>query len=202
MARITFTAGAPEVQLEYYDPALRVEGAARSFTYIWPGDYGVHDLTVEVQEPAQASTLSITPPLGSGKLGSDGLTYFEADLGPVAPAEARTIELRYEKAGTGLSFEQLQPMQPITRPASPWERLTAWPYWGRALGPLVVVLGVGAGFLLRGRSGSHARKDVQVGQEPAGGASEVRASFCHNCGLRAEASDAFCRGCGTELRRA
>ena len=47
-ALITITATMPEIQLEYYDPQITMEGGGRrDYTYVWPGNYAVDVMRFE-----------------------------------------------------------------------------------------------------------------------------------------------------------
>ncbi|HLC33523.1 MAG TPA: zinc ribbon domain-containing protein [Anaerolineales bacterium] len=200
LALVTFTTSVREVQFEYYDPALLVQDSNHRFVFTWPGDYAVGEFAVEVQQPVQATGIIVNPALGSGTLGSDGMTYFSATLGGLAAGQTQVVEVAYDKTGSGLSFERLQPVEPIARPASLGERLLAWPYWPwvlAAVGVMLVALAVV--FFVRGRKGVGNARPGRLRHRLAteGGAR----LFCHNCGARAEAQAVFCSMCGTKLRR-
>jgi hypothetical protein len=200
LAMITFTATVREVQFEYYDPALEIQESQHRFNFRWPGDYAVTEFAVEVQQPAQATRMSMTPALGSGTLGNDGMTYFTAVLGSLPAGQTQSVQLTYEKTGSGLSFERLQPVEPIVRPASLGERLLSWPYWMWVLGVLGVALSALA-VVLFARS-LRSRKDARQGRARHKAAVPGAARlYCHNCGARAEAQAIFCSACGTKLRR-
>ena len=200
LALVTFTTSVREVQFEYYDPALLVQDSDHRFVFTWPGDYAVGEFAVEVQQPAQATGIIVNPALGSGTLGSDGMTYFSATLGGLAAGQPQVVEVAYAKTGSGLSFERLQPVEPIARPASLGERLLAWPYWPWVLAAVgVVLVALAVVFFVRGRKGEDSARPGRLRHRPAteGGAR----LFCHNCGARAEAQAVFCSMCGTKLRR-
>ena len=199
LALITFTTGVREVQFEYYDPGLQVHDSDHRFVFTWLGDYAVGQFAVEVQQPVQATGISVTPALGSGTLGADGMTYFSATLGGLVAGQTQAVEVAYDKLGSGLSFERLQPVEPIARPASLGERLLVWPYWPWALGALgVTLVALAVVFFVRGRKGEDDARPGRLRHRPAmeGGAR----LFCHNCGARAEAQAVFCSMCGTKLR--
>ena len=200
LALVTFTTGVREVQFEYYDPGLQVQGSDHRFVFTWPGDYTVGQFAVEVQQPVQATGITVNPALGSGTLGTDGMTYFSATLGGLAAGQTQVVELSYDKTGSGLSFERLQPVEPIERPASLGERLLVWPYWPWVLGALgVTLVAVAVAFFVRGRRAESNARAGRLRHRPSieGGAR----LFCHNCGARAEAQAVFCSMCGTKLRR-
>ena len=62
---VTLTATMPELQLEYYDPGLHKQGATRQFDFKWPGDYAVEALMIQVQQPRDATDMSISPASGN-----------------------------------------------------------------------------------------------------------------------------------------
>ncbi len=200
LAMITFNATVREVQFEYYDPALEIQESQRRFSFDWPGDYAVSEFVVEVQQPAQATRMSMTPALGSGTLGNDGMTYFTAVLGSVPSGQTQLVQLNYEKTGSGLSFERLQPVEPIVSPASLSDRLLSWPYWVWVLGALGVALLTLAVvlFVRNGRSRSDERPGRPRHRAASPGTTPL---YCHNCGARADAQAVFCSTCGTKLRR-
>ncbi len=199
LAMITFTATVREVQFEYYDPALEIQESQHRFTFNWPGDYAVSEFAVEVQQPAQATRMSMTPALGSGTLGNDGMTYFTAVLGSMAAGETQSLQLSYEKTGSALSFERLQPVEPIASPASLSERLLSWPYWMWVLGALgIALLALAVVLFVRNSRG---QKDERPGRPRHKAAGRTTRLYCHNCGASADGTAIFCSACGTKLRR-
>lgn len=200
---VSFSAPTTVSQLEYYDPSLQIQGAEHRYAYLWPGDYEVKDLTIQVQQPAGATAMQITPPLGVGVLGSDGLLYFSRSLGPSPAGQEVALALVYEKSGSALSFERLQPMQPIAGPPSAWERMLNWPDWPWVMGGTgVALVVVGSVFFLRGRRQVRTDPGGRPLQSSEEGASTSHpARFCHNCGHPAGEADLYCRMCGTRLRK-
>jgi len=65
--RIVLTTPSAEIQVEYYDPDLTIDGTLHSLSYRWIGDYPINDLTVVVQQPRGAYNVNINPYLGVGK---------------------------------------------------------------------------------------------------------------------------------------
>ena len=202
-ASVSFSAQTSMSQLEYYDPSLQIQGVQHQYTYLWPGDYEVQDLTLQVQQPMGATAMQITPSLGVGVLGSDGLLYFSRSLGAVSAGQQVTVALTYEKTGPGSSFERLRPLQPIARPPSVRERILEWAGWPWLLaGTGVLLVVAGSVFLVRerrrGRTGA-------MGSARGRGAGKESAPptprFCHHCGYPAGEADLYCRMCGTRLGR-
>jgi len=99
-----------------------------------------------------------------------------------------------------LSFERLQPVEPIARPTSLGERVLGWPYWSWALGALgAALLILAAVIFARSRHADVDDRPRRARHKPAA-ASGTRL-YCHNCGAPAEAQAVFCSMCGTKLRR-
>ena len=202
-AEVSFLAAAPAVQIEYYDPGLAKTGNQRRFTYTWPGDYGVDDLRIQVQQPVDASEMSISPALEPGSQGQDGLTYYNKDIGSVAAGEPFTIQANYRKGSDTLTVRNLS-----VEPGAPAERtggnlrsdmMAALP-WILGLLGVILIVGGGLWYWQSGRSGvrSPARR-----RKPASARESTPAEgyiYCHNCGKRAGPGDRFCRTCGTKLR--
>jgi len=208
---VSFRAPTTRSQLEYYDPSLQTQGANHQFTYLWPGDYEVRDLTIQVKQPAEATEMQITPDLGGGVLGSDGLLYFSHSLGASPAGHEVSVALSYVKSSPALSFERLQPLQPIALPPPPWERLFNWPGGLGVLGGMGVALGaIGAAlvvivlatvvFLRARRRGTTGQRGKRPGRDGGQEEASVAARFCPQCGYPAGETDLYCRMCGTRLR--
>lgn len=207
-AIITFTTTTPELQLEYYDPSLTKNDTARHFTYLWPGDYTVSQLSVQVQQPFDATQMRISPSLGQGVPGDSNLTYYTQDLGTVSAGQDFQISIDYQKASDVLSAENLpiEPSDTIPQGTVADINLKTWLPW---------VLGIlGAGLIFggiiwfwqsgrqqpanqprrrRSRSGAYERDTLS--------SSAGDTTYCSQCGKRASPGDQFCRYCGSSLRR-
>jgi hypothetical protein len=206
-ALITFTATSPQVRLEYYDPALSIEGRPRHFEYQWPGDYGVSSFLVQVQQPTGAEDMRISPSLGNGSQGEDGLIYYHADLGSLEAGETFTITVDYQKDTDTLSADDLeiQPSAPITAETPGRVNTRALLPWILGLAGLLLIAGGGWWYWRSSREAAPSKGrrrrisgtagvDVRPEKGPQG---EV---YCHQCGKRASPGDRFCRSCGARLR--
>ncbi len=202
---INFTATMPELQVEYYDPSLELQGASRHYEYQWPGDYAVDALMIQVQQPYQASGLRTSPALGGGIVGQDGLAYYNAQVGALEEGQTFNLAVDYEKATDTLTVESLQvlPSAPVSSSTSDWQsQISAVLPWG--LGFLGLALIVGGG-LWYWKSGQRAddkpkprrRRSSATGSEVAPAEGHI---YCHQCGKRAAPGDRFCRTCGARLR--
>jgi hypothetical protein len=205
-SRIRFTATMPEIQVEYYDPQLDIQGNNRFFEYHWPGDYAIDTLLIEVQQPLGAEEMRTTPSLGNGVTREDGLIYYSYQVGSIGADQSFDVSLEYQKSSSALTAEGLQvkPSVPVSNITSRQRRLDIVIPW--VLGGLGVVLILGGG-LWYWRTGTAAaapkpprgRRKPVIPQEESATAVEGHV-YCHHCGKRAMPNDRFCRTCGTRLR--
>jgi hypothetical protein len=209
-AEITFIAPSREAQLEYYDPGLVKDGSQRNFTYTWPADYAVSALSVQVQQPAGAQDMTITPGLGESAQGGDGLFYYTADAGSFASGQTYAVDLAYQKDTDALSVElveqiQVQPIEPISNDTP--GRITMMDVlpWMVAIVAVLLIVGgalwmwrkpAPAAASLRSRGRRRQARPAEPEQDDGGDI------YCHQCGKRAAPGDHFCRVCGTKLRGA
>ncbi len=205
-SKISFTATMPEIQVEYYNPELTKENKRRHFEFSWQGDYTVDALSIQVQQPAGASNMVITPSLGDGATSQDGLVYYNSQVGALTSGQTFTLTLDYEKETDVLSAETLEikPSAPFTKLSVPQRNFMTVLPW--ILGILGVVLICG-GTLWYWQSGkgkfgvkpSTARKKPRRMVPSTHAEREEGYVYCQNCGKRALPNDRFCRVCGTKL---
>ena len=206
-ATIHFTAPTNEVQFEYYDPSLKKDGAGRSYTFQWPGDYAVTSLAIQVQQPVSATNMQISPTLGSPLTGESNLLYYKSVVGSAAQGETFSVSISYQKTNDELSAQSLkiQPATPINDQTT--GRLTINQIFPWLIGAAGILLIAGGGWwywqsgrTLRPRATLRKRHAAAQEVEP-----ELEAAgtdiYCHQCGKRAAPGDVFCRSCGTRLRR-
>jgi hypothetical protein len=206
-ATISFTTTSPDIQLEYYDPKLVIDGNARHYQYIWPGDYGVTQFTIQVQQPAGATDMNISPSLGAGTTGNDNLVYYTQDIGAIPAGQNINIIIDYNKSTDTLSAENVpvQPSAPI--PQSTIADLnvsTLLPWILGILGAGLIIGGI-IWFRQSGRqrpaSQTRRRRSRAGGNEPGSNINTTEdAVYCSQCGKRASPGDIFCRSCGTQIR--
>jgi hypothetical protein len=210
---VSFTMRSLSGTLEYYDPALSKTGKARHFEYVWPGDYAVTSLAIAFQQPEDATNVKLTPPAASALAGQNGLFNHTVIAGRQEAGKSYTVSLDYQKPSDRLTVENssVQPAAPLPKNdflsgASWWAILLA------VLGLVLVIGGVGWYIFSLRRSEAatkphHRKRNAKTAPEAAATASPSERSptggdgvYCHQCGRRAEASDRFCRSCGTQLR--
>jgi len=206
-AEISFNAALPDIQVEYYDPNLVKEGAARQYQYRWPGDYAVGALDVEVQQPAGATNLTTSPALGPGTPSQDGLVYYRSSVGALPAGQGFDLSLAYEKTGESFSAAglQVQPSAPVDDMASSWltEFLAVLP-WGLLILGILLLVGGGIWYWQSGKRKSGTSQSQRRRRKPAAVQEAAPAPeghiYCHACGKRAGPGDRFCRTCGTRFR--
>lgn len=208
---LAFTASLPVIQLEYYDPGLKIEDQARHFEYRWPGDYAVDGMTIEVQQPVGATEMHITPDLGQGKqkANEQDILYYTSQVGSVSAGQDFEITVDYKKSNQALTVEQLEvePSQPITNNTTgrvrPRDILIGVLAVG-ALALLVVAVIMGGGIWLKRAMPKEVRPERKRRSREARSAVAEAAPggsvYCHQCGKRSTPGDRFCRSCGTKLR--
>lgn len=203
-ARVTFTSERPEIQFEYYDPGLERTSGARSYVYRWPGDYAVTNLFIQVQQPVGAGEMQISPPLGAGLAGTDGMVYYSSMEGTIPDGTPFEVSIQYQKADDSLSVQTLrvEPSGPISAQTAGRTNFSQYlPWVAGALG-LILLGGGGLWFYQSRRQGqiSPARRRHSAPARPDTAQSDGDV-YCHQCGRRAAAGDRFCRACGAELRQ-
>lgn len=216
---IQFTTPAQDIRIEYYDPSLKKTGNQRDFIFRWPGDYTVQDLTIKVQQPANATNVVFRPNAGTGQPEADGLTYYTVAAGTVNANVTFDLAISYTKADDGLTnpqqFQPAQASQPVN-PATTGGMLNFNQVLPFLLGGAgLLLIGFGLWWYWRGgvrvpkfqaetyRPRHAARRTRQKNSEnnlPPSTSGDSAGSFCHQCGKKAAPGDVFCRVCGTRLR--
>lgn len=216
-AVITFNATTTAMQVEYYDPGLAIEGSQRTYTYIWPGDYAVNTLILQVQRPVDVGEMSLSPRLGTSSTGSDGLTYYSSDFGTMPAGETFQVDISYQKSSDTLSASQVavQPSGPVGQETSGRSSGMADLPWVWVLAGLGALL-IAAGLFWYWKSGQEGRVEARpagrnresrnrgrsstTARRETGEAPEGERIYCAQCGKRAAPGDRFCRTCGAPLR--
>lgn len=209
---VRFTTPAPDIQIEYYDPGMKITGSRRDFTYQWPGSLAVQNLSLQVQKPPTATSIKFTPDIGSGRAGSDGLEYYSYLAGPVSAGTPFKLTIQYDKPDESLTFSGFQealPQQPLNSSTQGRVALDQFLPWGMGgLGLLLLAAGsfwywktgrvssVNKGSGRARHAPARTRAPKPASDAEAGGGT----TFCHQCGNKAAPGDAFCRICGTKLR--
>lgn len=224
---ISFSTPAPDIRIEYYDPSLKIDGTQRNFTFRWPGDYDVENLTLQIQQPVNATQMTFRPDAGSGQQAEDGLTYYNVIAGKVPAGTTFDLAMNYTKSDDVLTnpaqFQPATPNEPINASTSGrvmFDQFLPWILGG--VGLLLILIGllwywrtskVVPG-VPAGRSRHSAVKPVSGRRNPAavksaaGGKTATAAessgseapAFCSSCGKKVNPGDLFCRACGSKLK--
>jgi hypothetical protein len=206
-ASINFTADVAELQIEYYDPALKIDGQHRQFDFLWPGDYATGNLSIQIQQPFDASAMLISPSFGAGIRGGDGLTYYNREVGQLNAGQTIEISLEYDKASDSFSAQNM-----TVQPAGETTENKGGSFQIPQIVVLVIAILLGSALIVVGvvwylRSGKQSKtrtprqRHSPAAERPAQpAASNGHDIYCHNCGKRAQVGDRFCRSCGTPLR--
>jgi hypothetical protein len=203
---LVFQAPSPELQIEYYDPDLVKDGSSRHFVYTWPGDYAVESFNVEVQQPVGASEMRIKPGMADGKPGSDGLMYYQLDVGQLQEGQPVEITVDYQKTGDELSANSapIEPSGPLTGASTGRLSMTQALPWVLGFLGVTLIVGGGVWYWLSGRGKAQEERPPRPRHRPSARAEPLEEAgghvYCHQCGKRASSGDLFCRACGTQLR--
>lgn len=181
-------------RLEFYQP-LNYDGAVRSFKYKWAGDYAVNDFRLEVQIPADSTSVKTTPvlpftletPFQSGRV----------SLGSLPADEYYQLELQYTRSSNDTVFPPASAQvesEALTQDTAGRVSLDNLPYYLLGFG---IVLIAGAAYYFRQlNAGPQAKPRKRTHKATT----EESQTYCHECGARALTEDRFCRVCGTKLR--
>jgi hypothetical protein len=195
-------------QVEFYAPIHFLDDA-RHFNFIWPGDYPVNTLAVEVQEPSQTTDFSSDPALPNESLSPDNLPTHSGAFDSLNEGEQWVLDVNYTRATNELTVSG-QPVQPsggaIDNEIS--TSAAVMDFFSRNLFYIIGFLGVlliVVGLVWYWQSGSSAQPSSGRKRHTPHGEIESVSSdgqiYCHECGKRAQPSDKFCRACGVRLRR-
>ncbi|MDI6857475.1 MAG: zinc ribbon domain-containing protein [Dehalococcoidia bacterium] len=185
------------VQIEFYD-ALATNTADRSYTYVWPGDLAVDELTVRVQEPLGAAGLSVEPDIGAGTLDQDGFAYRSASLGAMESGRTLSISTKYQKSDPRTSLEILNAAR---------EADSGAPVWLLPLTVAVLVV-TAAGVAVYWRSRHQpeplpletGRASRRAAARRARAQRQASSGFCTQCGRALREGSRFCSRCGAPAR--
>ncbi len=182
--------------LEYYQPLSRT-GRERKFSYVWPGDYAVDDISISIRIPPDTTSIITDPAMKSTKA-PDGTDSLIKDFGALQAGQKFPLQLTYVKESETLSVpgESVQPSKPLGSNTPGRVLLSNYlPYILGALG--IISIGAAAIYFLQpGRRQATARRRTH-GHAEGKAKGEI---YCHQCGARAQPNDRFCRVCGTKLR--
>lgn len=200
----TFTTSAYEVNFEYHDPALTIDGNKHAFQYDWNGDFPITNLSIYIQQPVGATDMAITPSLGSPKQGDNNITYYYARLGEVKVDTTFSIQLSYTKEDSYLSVEQLQVKPSVNLSEDTPGRTSLREILPWLIGVIIVLLLMGAlWWIWLAKNSPVPLQNIKIthgSRHKKENLSDSDSVNCPQCGHRAELDDVFCRVCGSKLK--
>jgi len=190
---VTLTTPDPSFRVEYYYP-YQTDGEQRDFTFTWTADFAINQLSVSIQQPLSADTLTTNPAataITTSQL--DGLIYHVLPVQTVPAGQSYRAAVSYHMASPLLTEARLQNQGGGEAAVPPTTNPTGSPNWALYLAAAGTAL---IGIAMFWQVVNHRRKTRRPGRHrPA-----TKASFCHNCGQRSQKGDQFCRQCGTPLK--
>ena len=201
--RIKLISPSPDLQIEFYDPIYDCGENKHCYRYDWPGDYSIDSLTITVQQPLNSSNMQIEPNMGTGLLRPDELLYYTTLVGSLKKRETYSLQISYEKTDDTLSvsMQPVEPVEPLTQGTTGRTSVQEMLPLVAALAGLIMIISVGywvwsSGWRFKPTTQQEPKQNSA--REPVPGGSEVIV-YCHQCGKRANASDLYCRTCGSKL---
>lgn len=196
----------PDLQLEFYDSSLKIDGTQRRFLYQWPGDFQVARAEVIVQQPVDATDTLITPgPVTSQESGKDGQTYFFKEVGALNAGQGFQLEITYQKSTDRLTAQTMtvSPSEPLPGESTGTGDKNL--YLTLVLGVLGLLLIVGGiyWYWRSSQQSTSTRRRARVrasNRETDTKSATGEGVYCQQCGRRASPGDRFCRTCGSRLR--
>ena len=209
-ALIELTASQARVQLEYYDPLMTRDGANRSFSFTWHGDFEVQQFEISLQQPHLAQNFTTVPEARVATASADGLVYHALSRVGVARGETIRVQASYETASDQLSVETLSPISapalvptPVPAPVTDSGAAPTGEMGRVAIVALsVAAAAVVAGLIARTRRQARGKPpSTGTGSTlPSASSGEAKRRFCAQCGSGVHRGDRFCRACGTLLQ--
>jgi hypothetical protein len=197
---ITFETLTPNFQVEFYDSMTRV-GDQRSYTFVWPGDYPVEQLSVFLLPPSGATDVQTDPPLAFAEQ-SSGTPGYGSALGSLAAEQDARVTISYsgkvEIVGDVVSQQTNEDNNDTLLLA--------------AAGIAVVGLAIGGTVWYTRKLGRRSSRDATPQRRPAkrprraarGPTKVAKTSstrFCTQCGRSLRADDRFCGRCGAPVKK-
>ena len=198
---VHFAAVSPVTRLQYSDSRIAVNNSSRQFSFEWRSNSEVGTFSLTVYQPFGGSELETEPSLNPLKEMDDGRKVYSKEFGPLSSDDTVSLDLQYDKDISNPDYPALKvsAVSPITdnvlgHSATPLSVVI----WLVAVAVVVMVM-VAVYYWWINRKMRHKREHIVRGVGILN--PEKQAVFCHECGSRSKAGDAYCRSCGTELRR-
>jgi hypothetical protein len=198
--RVTFSVAQSTFRVEYYDDLLR--GAPdKTLNFTFKAFAPVDQVSLELQQPRTATNFSVTPPVSTSSIDTDGLQTFVLPFSNVVAGQTLSAQVKYTKTDSTLSFppSAAQPGSvPVSAPASSAAN-------NIYLIAVIIVVGLTAllGVYLWQRrrfEASPARAGTVPGRRKPHNGQSASTVFCTQCGNALKPDDLFCSKCGTKRR--
>ena len=207
---VTFTLSDSRFRVEYYQP-YTASNTQRNFTFTWQSDITVEQMTVTLQQPFDATDVTVLPAAATAGERPDGLIYHVLPSQAVPAGDTYTVEIGYTMSTPALTVSFLTDSNTNTSEALPILEATPvekpgidWPLLLIVLG--VLILGATAVWYfvsnrpVASTSPSARPKPARKPTVTQASGPKIKASFCHHCGESLHAEDKFCRECGTAVK--
>lgn len=192
---VSFDLSTSGFQLEYYAP-LAQEGNQRTYTYSYVADYPTTLFYFSAQVPRTAQQFVLNPPADSVSPQSDGLTYHQSQVGPLAPGDSKSWTVSYQKADAALTEGSAQPAATTTvTPVAGGGSSTALIFFIA----FVALVGVAAGAFWLGRRAQPSSPAAGLGQDKS--APRLGPTHCYACRTPLRPDADFCHKCGAKVRK-
>ena len=194
---LTLTIDTPTAyHIEYYAPLDRTD-SQRNFVYLWPGDYAVKTFKVSVRPSVDTTEITTDPQMRSATTESSAQSLLEWETSDLQAGKELPIRVTYTKSSDRLGVSD-QPLETGVVDESTKGRVSLSNYLPYILGGLgFLLILVGGFYFWQTSKGKPLRRKRHRTRDEDSNGEEV---YCHQCGKRAQASDRFCRTCGTRLR--
>ncbi|MCA9920253.1 MAG: zinc ribbon domain-containing protein [Anaerolineales bacterium] len=212
---VTFSLSESRFRVEYYQP-YTANNTQRNFSFSWQSDtISVDDLTVTLQQPFDTMQINTVPNASNVAEGQDGLTYhtfagqavpagdvYTVDVDYTLNSGALTVDFEIEDTATNTDLPFLDAV-PVEESGFDWQLLLV------GLGVLIII-GSAAWYFFSNRPNNKRpakpkpRRDTKPTMRETAVAHPTpkgKANFCHQCGESLQASDKFCRNCGTAVKQ-
>ncbi len=197
---VHFAAVSPVTRLEYRDSRITTSNSLRQFSFEWLSNAEVESFSLTVYQPFCASELSTEPFMSQIEELDDGRKVYAKDFGQISSDEMVWLDFQYEKDITNPDYPALSvsAASPINDSAGQSATPLSVVLWLVAAAVVVMIMVVIYYWWIN-RKMQHKREHIVQGVGILN--PEKQVVFCHECGSRSKAGDAYCRSCGTKLRR-
>jgi hypothetical protein len=198
---VTLETPTSNFQLEFYDSLARLD-EQRSYTFVWPGDYAVDEISIGFMPPPDASEIRTEPTLSPFQTGADSLSY-GGTLGSLAAGQESRLTVSYRGGTVGVA---------VAAPSPTSEESNKTPLViGAAVALLSLIIGGGMWLWYTRRpkpqpaeASLTQRRGVKGKRRtPRKAAAQVQPpppAYCTHCGNPLKVGDRFCGQCGKPVK--